>query len=575
MTPTDNVVTSATPVRNRRRRWLAAGVATALMLALVGATAGYALAAAVPRGTSVLGIDLGGKSRADAAVALRTGLAAQVEKLSAPLTVHIGEQTTTVQPQDVGLAVDVDATVAAAAGGFSPFTALFGSKKIDPVVTVDSQRLNDALKPTAAKVSTAMVMPGVTFSGTRPKPIYPKPGRVLDQAGSAEAVRAAWLHSHEATVPLTDVTPVSTAADVDKILVELAAPAVSAPVTVTTDKGTLTASPAVIAASLIIDADAQGKLKSRIDEKKLRRAWKSQLAKVETQPHSASITTKGGAPKVVASTAGQLVDTGKLATELVPVLSRTADRTVGATVKSVESTTTSGDLNKLGIRERVSSFTTHFSGGLSLPRSKNIVQIAKEVDGAIVRPGQTFSLNGHTGPRGYAEGYVDAPIIMDGKLVPGVGGGASQFTTTIFNAAYYAGMVDVEHKPHSYYFGRYPSVIESTIMYPSLDLRFRNDTPYGVLIDTSHSSNSITVSMWSTKVYDSVTTQYDPKRDVTKPKQTVLPGGPTCIATQGSEGFTQDAWRIFRRDGREVKREKFTWRYSAEPRFVCEASKPR
>ncbi|MFD0595835.1 VanW family protein [Catellatospora coxensis] len=183
-------------------------------------------------------------------------------------------------------------------------------------------------------------------------------------------------------------------------------------------------------------------------------------------------------------------------------------------------------------------------------------------------------MNGHTGPRGYAEGYHDAPVIMDGKLVPGVGGGASQFTTTIFNASYYAGMKDVEHKPHSYYFTRYPAVIESTIMYPTLDLRFTNTTPYGVLIDTSHTDDSVTVSMWSTKVYDSITTQYDPKRDIAQPEKVVLEDGPTCIATGGSEGFTQDAWRIFRKDGKEIKREKFTWRYDAEPQFVCEAKKP-
>ena len=75
-------------------------------------------------------------------------------------------------------------------------------------------------------------------------------------------------------------------------------------------------------------------------------------------------------------------------------------------------------------------------------------------------------------------------MILNGRLTPAVGGGISQFTTTLFNAAYYAGLEDVEHTPHSYYYSRYPAVIEATIFYPTLDMKFRNNTEYGVLIDT-------------------------------------------------------------------------------------------
>ncbi|MEU7999981.1 VanW family protein [Catellatospora sp. NPDC049111] len=563
---------SVAPVPHRR--WLIAGLASVLALTVSGAFAGHAFSADVPRGAKVLGIDIGGTT-AEAADALRTGLAGRADQLAASLTVRVGEQTATVQPQDVGLAVDVDATVAAAVKrGHNPFATLFGGDEVAPVVTVDEARLATALAPAAQKSGTAMTLPGVSFDGTTPKPVYPKAGRGLDSAEAADAVRDGWLRHAEVEVPLGDRDPASSNADVDKMIAEVAQPAVSAPVAVTTSKGTVTMSPKAIAASLVIGADADGKLYSRVDEKRLRKALGKDLAKVEVQPKNATIDGTGGVPQVVAASGGTLVDTAKLATDLMPVLKRTTDRTVPAGFKEVKPATTTGDLAQLGIKEQVSSFTTYFTGGLSSPRSKNIVQIAKEVDGAIVRPGETFSLNGHTGPRGYAEGYHDAPVIMDGKLVPGVGGGASQFTTTIFNASYYAGMKDVEHKPHSYYFTRYPAVIESTIMYPTLDLRFTNTTPYGVLIDTSHTEDSVTVSMWSTKVYDSITTQYDPKRDIAQPEKVVLEDGPTCIATAGSEGFTQDAWRIFRKDGKEIKREKFTWRYDAEPQFVCEAKKP-
>jgi vancomycin resistance protein YoaR len=272
---------------------------------------------------------------------------------------------------------------------------------------------------------------------------------------------------------------------------------------------------------------------------------------------------------VVASSPGEVVDLTKLSADLLAVLPQPAPRRITATLKKQEAGTTDADMAALGIKERVSTFTTRFPGGLSSPRSQNIVTIAKEVDGAVVKPGAVFSLNGHTGIRSYPQGYKDAPVIVGGKLEPGVGGGASQFTTTLFNAAYYAGLEDVEHKPHSFYFSRYPAVIESTIFYPTLDLKFRNNTPYGILIDTSHTARTVTVSMWSTKYYDSVRTVRSPRRNITSPPTTYREPGPKCIATSGLPGFTQDAFRVIRKDGKQVKREKFTWRYDPEPRFIC------
>ena len=203
--------------------------------------------------------------------------------------------------------------------------------------------------------------------------------------------------------------------------------------------------------------------------------------------------------------------------------------------------------------------------GIDVPDRKKIYYALQYIHGIGPKFAAAILTEAHVNP----DARANELEIVDGKLTPGVGGGISQFTTTLFNASYYAGLEDIEHKPHSYWFSRYPSVIESTIFYPSLDLKFRNNTDHGVLIDTSYTKDSITVSMWSTKVYDSVKTEWSAKRDVTQPKAIALKAGPECIATDGIEGFTQDAWRIFRTDGKEIKREKFSWRYEAEPRYTC------
>jgi vancomycin resistance protein YoaR len=557
------------PRRGRKRIFLAGGI-TAAVLVAIGGSAAYGYAGDVPRGTTVLGIEVGARSKADAAAALRAGLAGQAERLEAPLPVRLGERVVEVEPADVGLAVDVDATVAAAAeSGGGPFGRLFGSRDVAPVVTVDAAKADDVLRGALGEDARAMRMPAVTFIGTTPRAVHPKPGRGIDPEKSAQALRDGWLGIHPVPIPLVEVHPATTAEEVDKLVADLARPAVAAPVTVTTGRGTVTVPPTAIAGSLVLTADKTGKINPRVDEKKLRAALAGPLAKVEVEAKDATIALKAGRPAVVPGVDGHRLDTRKLGTDLLAVLPRAGGRTVAGTMATAKPKLTEEAVAKLGVREKVATFTTEFTGGLSSPRSQNIVLVAKETKGAFVMPGRTFSLNTHTGERSYPQGYKDAPTIVGGKLVPGAGGGVSQFVTTLFNATYYAGLEDVEHKPHSYYFSRYPAVIESTIYPPHLDFRFRNNTPYGVLVDTSYTSSTITVSIWSTKIYDSVRTEWGPRRDITQPRTEYLEPGPACIETSGLPGFRQDAWRVFRKGGKETKREKFSWTYQAEPRFIC------
>ncbi|WP_319460423.1 VanW family protein [Micromonospora sp. RTP1Z1] len=568
--PTGSGGRPAAGSRFRRGRLLLAGGVTAAVLAAVAGAGAYAYAGDIPRGTTVLGAELGGLSRTDAARELRTALERRAGALSAPVRVTVGERTAEVKPADVGLAVDVEATVAAAAAADAhPVSRLVGSRSVDPVVTVDVDRLDAALRTVVGRRGREMTMPTIIFTGTTPKPVYPKPSLTLDPPRSAEAVKAAWLDNRPATVPLVEKHPATTREEVDRLLDELAKPAVAAPVTLTTEKGSLTIPASAIAGSLRFSADEAGKMVPRVDVKRLRTALGDGLAKIEVEPQNAGLTIAGGKPKVVPGRAGQQLDGAALSRDLLAVLPKADGRTVTAQLEPAEPELSETKLAELGIKERVSTFTTRFPGGLSSPRSQNIVQAAKDVDGTIVKPGETFSLNGHTGERGYDQGYQDAPVIVDGKLVPGVGGGVSQFTTTIFNAAYYAGMEDVEHKPHSYWFDRYPAVIESTIFWPDLDFKFRNNTQHGVLIDTAYTASTITVSMWSTKIYDSVKTEYGPRRNTTSPKTIHLEPGPKCIPSNGIDGFSQDAFRVIRKDGKVVKREKFSWTYQAEPKYVC------
>lgn len=151
----------------------------------------------------------------------------------------------------------------------------------------------------------------------------------------------------------------------------------------------------------------------------------------------------------------------------------------------------------LGVKEVVGAFTTRH--GCCAPRVTNIHRIADIVRGTLIAPGATFSVNDFVGRRTKEKGFVSAPVIEDGQFSEDVGGGVSQFATTTFNAAFFAGLDIPDHKAHSIYISRYPFGREATLAYPSVDLKIKNNTPYGVIIWPTYTSTSLTVQLWSTK----------------------------------------------------------------------------
>lgn len=150
-----------------------------------------------------------------------------------------------------------------------------------------------------------------------------------------------------------------------------------------------------------------------------------------------------------------------------------------------------------GVVEKVAEFTTEHS--CCQARVSNIQRFADIVRGAYLTPGESLSLNEHVGERTREKGFVPAGTILSGHLVPTVGGGVSQFATTMFNAAFFAGFDFINYQSHSIYFSRYPYGREATISWPLPDLEFENTTDYPALIWTSYTDTSITVSIYSTK----------------------------------------------------------------------------
>jgi vancomycin resistance protein YoaR len=204
---------------------------------------------------------------------------------------------------------------------------------------------------------------------------------------------------------------------------------------------------------------------------------------------------------------------------------------------------------KLGIVEPIGTFTSNHAAGE--PRVKNIHRIADLIQGAVIAPGATFSVNDFVGRRTIANGFVAAPIIDENyKFTDDVGGGISQFATAIFNSAFFAGLDIPSYYMHGIYISRYPYGRESTISFPAPDVRIRNNTPHGVLIWPTYTGTSITVTMYSTKfVSGEQTNQTTEKKGVC-----------TAVTTERTRTYV---------DGRKTT-DRFSGLYSPEEGVKCE-----
>ena len=152
----------------------------------------------------------------------------------------------------------------------------------------------------------------------------------------------------------------------------------------------------------------------------------------------------------------------------------------------------------MGIESVVSSYTTTYGG--TPGRLNNVQLVAKLIDGTLIAPGGTFSFNDTTGERTAAKGFQEAPVIINGELQNGLGGGICQVSTTVFNAAFDGGLPITARTNHALYISHYPLGRDATVNYPDIDLRFSNDTDHWLLLRTFVGAGSLTVNLYGTPV---------------------------------------------------------------------------
>ena len=528
----------------------------------------------VPRGTTVAGVEVGGLTPEEAVRTLEEGLADRVDD---PIEVVVDGESQSLSPADAGLTVDYEGSIAAAGGGQSwdpgrLWDYYTDGDDLPPVVDVDEAAMTAAIDELAATIGTPARDGRVGFRDGRVEVVQPRTGESVDIDDARESVLSAYLSEDSAAeLSLATSPPEIDEADVQRAVEEFANPAVSGPVTLLFGDSEVQLAPRVYADALRLRPQ-QGELVPGLDRKALTKLLDSRISSGD--PVDATVRVVDGTPRVIPAKPGvtyRPADVERTFLELVVRPEGKREERIKAVAAQADFTT--ADARALRITEQVSTFTTYYPHADY--RNVNIGRAAQLVDGTILEPGETFSLNGVVGERTVENGFTEGYVISDGILVQDLGGGVSQMATTTFNAMFFAGLEDVEHKPHSFYIDRYPVGREATVAWGSVDLRFRNDTPYGVLVtanvtpSTVSSSGVVTVSMWSTKHWD-ITTSTSDRYNFTE-EETRRIDTLRCHPNDGYGGFDIDVFRHFREPGSSelVRTEKFHTSYIPSDTVIC------
>lgn len=540
----------------------------------------------VPRNVSAAGIELGGLGKQDALAALQR-YEAQLAAIPAVFTVK-GEKFT-LDPSEVGFNIDEEAVVDEALGlrsdiGFpSGLFKWFGTFRneinLEVPATIDPARLDEVLTTWEQEaIASPAFEGGLIVRNGRVLPEYPRPGEGINREAAATAILATLQDPARtsAVIATRQIQPQLTKDYIDNASAE-ATRLIDAKVTLTSSDPTLEISftPRQLADALIADVRRQSppELVLEFDPSKIAALLEPMRAEIEQPPRDAGIVIDEETKEVSLSPSRRatLLDPNLVAKALLEAAARPSNTGEFPFAFGEDAQFTTADAVALGDIQFVSEFTTKHSAGQQ--RVHNIQRFADIVDGAIVMPGDEFSLNEYVGERTTEKGFVPAPMILGGELVDSVGGGVSQFATTFYNAVFYGCYEDVTHKPHSYYFSRYPEVNEATISWPQPNLIFRNNTDTAVIIKTQYTATSITVQFYGNNGGCSVERVLGKRHGFTDPPEVFQPNpeinpDEQHVTQKGFGGFTNSVKRIATWPDGRTEEQEWTWTYRPEPRII-------
>lgn len=490
---------------SRLSPWVASGLITAAILALV--LGAYGLTRLMSRGeilghVEVAGEAIGGQGRDEA---LTTLVGVEERFANRPALFLVDGKFVSLQPAEAGFDLDTEAIadrameVGRSGNPFGEFwhwfTHIFSTTEIVIDGMVDDEALNQVFDAWDTEVIASPANPGgVTIEDGEVVPLYPKTGLGVDR----DAAEAVVIDSMLALAPVQEEIPtvvveaVLTDAEIDAAA-DQARDVLAASVDMIYDDQTLTFTVDQLIEAFRSETVTEGtpEIINSFDPEVVNTFLEPIRAEFEDEAVDARLEIDGDTVNLIPGRNGTRIDQEITAERLFAAGLTPSRRGELPIVEGSEPAVTTEYLEGLRVEHLVSQFTTYHD--CCEDRVINIQRFADIIDGAIVLPGETFSLNEFVGERTEEKGFVPAGTIVAGEFEDTVGGGVSQFATTFYNAVFWGGYEDIDHRPHSYYFSRYPEGIEATINWRTPDLVFRNNRDHAILIDTFHTDTSITV----------------------------------------------------------------------------------
>jgi vancomycin resistance protein YoaR len=511
-------------------RWplLVAAVPVLALVLLIGAWAidTAALSGQVMRNVQVAGRDVGGLGEAslpDVMDQINDELAPR------PVVVTAGDRRYETTAGEIGLTVDTEATAQAALDAgrsdslltrpFAWLGSFFGERDVEVQYSVKESDVVAKMLELQGPELLAPHDPTIQLGEAGWVAVPGVPGQGVDTDEIAAELPAAAGDARDSDdgadddpirieTALVEVAPRFTDAEAQELADQANAMTANG-LTLTAGDASETVPPETLR-TWIAPTTEDGSLRLTIVPDAVNAAVPELFSGLSAEPRNASFDLQNGVPVVVPSQQG-VVCCGATSPDLVWQALESGTGTAALEVQATDPEITTEQAQGFGIVQPVGGnnawrngapttagpgFTTYYDAGQ--PRVSNIHRIADIVRGTIIPPGETFSMNETVGPRTEAKGFILAGAIRDGQHVDEIGGGVSQFATTTFNAAYFAALDIPTYQAHTEWFSRYPPGREATMGYPAPDLKITNNTPYGVMIWTSYTANSVTVTMYST-----------------------------------------------------------------------------
>ena len=501
-----------------RRVLLQRAAIVAVLAALAATVLGLAFAGSSNRlaaGVRIAGVDVGGMTPGHARAVLEDRAEALADD---PVTFRVGSHTWNLEPRHLGVRVDWRAAVDAVRRQGNGFGPLRGFRRLDlrffgadvaPPTQVYDAALRAKLDEIERAVNVAHHDASITLRGLEPQIVASQTGRVLDRhAAAATIVRAlASLQREPVGLPVRVDRPKVTAEEL-KVAQAQVRTALSSSVHLTLGGTRWNLRPQRIAKVLLLPGDGRRELEVGGPGA---RAWFGALAgRVDREPVDADWAISSSGIRVIPDRPGYALNVPASASALLRAALVTDPelRSAKLTVERADADRSTKEAKAMKITGLVASYQTFYGGEAN--RIHNVQLVSHLVDNHVIAPGATFSFNQTTGARTAEKGFREAPVIINGELQTGLGGGVCQVSTTVFNAAYEAGLPIVSRTNHALYISHYPQGRDATVNYPDTDLKFTNDTGNWLLLRTWVGSSSLTVALYGTPVHRRVVSETAP-----------------------------------------------------------------